>query len=177
MSHQVDRSRAELLDEGDHIVDMLRDRIGVAAAVPTLGEEMPQADRDHAMFAGQRAEHRRPDAKIAERAMHAHQRPAFTHLEIGHVIAVDAEGLHWARWGGGRFEEVPIIPWNPPLAHAPGSRSIQGFPEGGGDSKISSQDKPLMPRVPSEFGWIATISKPRLKAQQQAQISETKKLE
>jgi len=53
-----------------------------------------------------------------------------------------------------------IIPWNSPLAHAPESRSIQGFPEGGGDAKISSQDKPLTPPVPSEFGWIATISKP-----------------
>ena len=34
----------ELLDEADHVGDMLRDRIGVAAAVPSLGKKMPQAD-------------------------------------------------------------------------------------------------------------------------------------
>src|SRR5438270_6090682 len=96
--------RSDLLDEGDHILDMLRDRIGVTAAVPTLRKEMPQADRDQAMFAGQRPEHRRPDAKIAERAVHAHQRPALANLEIGHVVAVDAQHLHGARWDGGRFE-------------------------------------------------------------------------
>ena len=43
MAHQVDRSGVQLLDEGDDVVDMLRDRIGVADAVPMIGKEMPQA--------------------------------------------------------------------------------------------------------------------------------------
>ena len=42
MAHQVDRSGIELLDEADHVLDMLCDRIGIADAVPMGGEEMPQ---------------------------------------------------------------------------------------------------------------------------------------
>src|SRR6202011_5099588 len=85
-------------DKGNHIRDMLLDRIGVATAVPMVGKEMPQADRDHAVFSAERPQHRRPDAKIAERAVHADQWRAslgFANLEIGHVIAVDAERLHF----------------------------------------------------------------------------------
>src|ERR1700760_1751242 len=55
---------------------------------------MPQAHRDHAMLFRQRADHRIPGAEIAERAVHADQRPALADLEIGHVISVDAKGLH-----------------------------------------------------------------------------------
>ena len=101
MAHQVERSCIELLDEADHVVDMLRDRIGVADSVPVLGEEMPQRRCDHAMIAGQRSEHRRPDPKIAQRAVNADQRRAIAgglaDIEIGHVIAVDVKGLHGAR--------------------------------------------------------------------------------
>jgi hypothetical protein len=43
------QSRTELFDEGDHISDMLRNRVGVADAVPTLGKKGPQADGDDAM--------------------------------------------------------------------------------------------------------------------------------
>ena len=97
MAHQVDRSAVELFDEGDDVVDMLRDRIGVADAVPMVGEEMPQRHRDHAVFSRQRTQHRRPDPEIAEGAVHADQRRAIVaiaDLEIGHVITVDAERLH-----------------------------------------------------------------------------------
>jgi hypothetical protein len=54
MSHQVHRPGIELLDETDYVGDMLRDRIGVADAVPVLGKEVPQADRDYAMPLRQR---------------------------------------------------------------------------------------------------------------------------
>ena len=50
MAHQVDRLRVDLLDEGDGVGDMLRHPVVVADAVPMLGKEMPQADRDHAML-------------------------------------------------------------------------------------------------------------------------------
>ena len=77
MAHQVDRSGIELLDEVDHVVDVLRDRIGVADAVPMFGKESAASDRrDHAMLARQRPEHRRPDPEIAQRAVHADQRRA-----------------------------------------------------------------------------------------------------
>ena len=56
--HQVDRPRFDLLDEGDHVGDMLRHPVVVARAVPMLGKEMPEADRDHAMVSRQRAQHR-----------------------------------------------------------------------------------------------------------------------
>jgi hypothetical protein len=50
MPHQADRIRIDPPDEGDQVVDMLRDRIGVADAIPMIGVEMPQTDRDHAMW-------------------------------------------------------------------------------------------------------------------------------
>ena len=94
MSHQVDRPGIELLDKRDHVVDMLRDRIGVADTVPMLGKEVPQGHRDHAMLFCQRPEHGRPDAEVAQRAMHAHQRRPLADVQIGHVVSVDAQGLH-----------------------------------------------------------------------------------
>ena len=98
MAHQVDRSDIQLLDEADHVVDMLRDRIGVADAVPMVGKEMPQRRRDHAVLAGQGTQHRRPDPEIAQRAVDANKRraiaSALADIEIGHVIAVDVYGLH-----------------------------------------------------------------------------------
>ena len=91
--------------KADHIVDVLGDRIGVADTVPMLGEEVPQRQRDHPMFARQWAEHRRPDAEVAERAVHADQRRTLADLEIDHVVAVDVKrfawGLGWVADGGG----------------------------------------------------------------------------
>jgi len=65
MPHQIDRSGIELFDKADHVGDVLRDRIGVAMAVPVFGKKMPQAERDHAMPFRQRSKHRRPDPEIA----------------------------------------------------------------------------------------------------------------
>src|SRR5229473_420558 len=94
MPHQIHRSGIELLDEADHVSCVLRDRIGVADAVPMLGKKVPETDRDHPMFSRQRAEHRRPDAEVAQRAVYAQQRRALADLEIGHVVSVGGEGLH-----------------------------------------------------------------------------------
>src|SRR5437899_989832 len=71
MAHQIDRFGVELFDKANHVVDMLGDRIGVADTIPTIGEEMPQTDRDHTTLARQRTQHRRPDAEIAQRAVYA----------------------------------------------------------------------------------------------------------
>src|SRR5262245_23710941 len=57
-------------------------------------EKMPQAHRDHAMPPRQRAQHRQPDAEVAERAVDAQKRRALPDIEVGHVISVDAEALH-----------------------------------------------------------------------------------
>src|SRR6266702_836387 len=94
MPHQVDRSGSDLLDEGDHVSDVLRHLVIVTDGVPMLGKEVPQADRDHAMRFRQRAEHSIPGEEIAERAVHADQRRASSHFEIGHVVTVDAKCLH-----------------------------------------------------------------------------------
>ena len=80
MAHQVDRLRVDLLDEGDGVGDMLRHPVVVADAVPMLGKEVPQADRDDAMLFRQRPEHRIPGAEIAERAVDADQRMAVRRL-------------------------------------------------------------------------------------------------
>src|SRR5882757_2859397 len=104
MPHQVDRSGSDLLDEGDHVSDVLRHLVIVTDGVPMLGKEVPQADRDHAMRFRQRAEHGIPGAEIAERAVHADQRRAFSDFEISHVVAVDAKGLH-ARFPGSPVTE------------------------------------------------------------------------
>ena len=112
MPHQVDRPGIELPDERDHVVDMLGDRIGVADAVPMLGKKVPQGHRDHPMLLRQRAEHRRPDAEVAQRTMHAHQRRAPADVEIGHVVSVDVKALHGGLDGevdGLDSEECAII--------------------------------------------------------------------
>jgi hypothetical protein len=57
MPHQVHRSGLQLLDEGNDIGDVLRDRIAVAASVPLLGKEVPQGHRDDPMLPGQWPEH------------------------------------------------------------------------------------------------------------------------
>ncbi len=92
--HQIDRPGTKFLDEADHIVDVLRDRIGVTDAVPVLGKKVPQRHRDQAMLLRERAKHGGPNAKVAERAVHAHQRRALPDIEIGHVVSVDAKRLH-----------------------------------------------------------------------------------
>lgn len=94
MAHEIDRTGPDLLDEGDHVGNMLRHLVVLAGSVPMLGKEMPQADRDQAMVPRQRAEHRIPGAEIAERAVHTDQRMASSYFEIGHVVTVDAECLH-----------------------------------------------------------------------------------
>src|ERR1700744_113716 len=97
IAHQVDRTVPELLEEGNHVIDMLRDRIGVADTVPLIRKEMPQADADHAVSLRQQAVDAAPDAKIVQRAVHANQRRplmGLAYLEIGHVVAVDGKGLH-----------------------------------------------------------------------------------
>ena len=82
----------------DHVVNVLHGRVGVADAIPMIGEEMPQRRRDHAVLAGQGTQHRRPDPEIAQRAVDADQRRAIAgalaDIEIGHVIAVDVYCLH-----------------------------------------------------------------------------------
>src|SRR5262249_43662220 len=95
MAHQVDRASVELLDEGDDVVNVLPDRIGVSDAVPLFRKEVPQADADQSMPLRQRSQYAAPDAEIAERAMHADQRwplAGLAHVEIGHVVSVDVEG-------------------------------------------------------------------------------------
>ena len=77
MAHQVERSGIELLDETDHVLDMLRDRIGVADAVPMLGEEMPQRRRDHAMIAASAV--RAPTTRSGNRTANHARRPAAGH--------------------------------------------------------------------------------------------------
>jgi hypothetical protein len=66
MPHQIHRLGIQLLDKGNHVGDVLCDRIGVADAVPAFGKKVSQGHRDHAMVLGQRSEHRRPDAKVAQ---------------------------------------------------------------------------------------------------------------
>jgi hypothetical protein len=78
---------------------VLGDRIGIAHAIPMLGKKVPQRYRDYQMFLRQGAKHRRPDPEITERTVDADQRRAviscLADLKIGHVISVDAKGLHW----------------------------------------------------------------------------------
>src|SRR5260221_11892699 len=50
MAHQVYRTGLQFLAEGDHIVDVLRNRIAVTDAVPLLGKKVPQRYRDQAML-------------------------------------------------------------------------------------------------------------------------------
>jgi hypothetical protein len=109
MAHQVDRAVTELLDEGDEIVDVLRDRVGATLAVPVIGKEMAQADADQAMLCRQRADHAAPDAEVVQRTVHADQRRSFclAYVEIGHVVSVDAKGLHG---GSGRRNQLCKIP-------------------------------------------------------------------
>src|SRR5207244_11500213 len=57
MAHQVDGSDVQLLDEGDDVVDMLGDRIGVALAIPLFGKKVPQADADQPMPLRERPGH------------------------------------------------------------------------------------------------------------------------
>ncbi|CUT12153.1 Nonheme chloroperoxidase EC 111110 [Bradyrhizobium sp.] len=57
MAHQIDRRGFDLLDESDHVGDVLGHLVVVADGIPMLGKEMPQADRDHAMRFRQRTEH------------------------------------------------------------------------------------------------------------------------
>jgi hypothetical protein len=94
MPHQIHRLGIQLFDEGDDVGDMLRDRIGVTGAVPAFGEKVPQGHRDYAVVLRQWPEHRRPGAKVAQRAVHAYQRPALAEFEIGHIGAVDVKHLH-----------------------------------------------------------------------------------
>src|SRR5262249_3348183 len=94
MPHQVDRPWADLLDEGDDVADMLGHAIVAADAVPMFGKEMAQADRDDSVLARQWPEHGIPGAEIAKRAVYADQRMTLPDLEIGHVVIVDAQGLH-----------------------------------------------------------------------------------
>jgi hypothetical protein len=77
MAHQVDRAGVQLFDKGDEIVDMLRDRIGGALAVPMIGEKVPQADADQAMLCRQRPGHAAPDAEVIQGTVHADQRRTF----------------------------------------------------------------------------------------------------
>ncbi|KAH2808277.1 hypothetical protein KXV85_006066, partial [Aspergillus fumigatus] len=60
MAHQIDRPRRQLLDEGDHVIDMLRHLVVVAHGIPMFGKEVPQAHRDDAVRPRQWAEHRIP---------------------------------------------------------------------------------------------------------------------
>jgi hypothetical protein len=98
MAHQVYRPGIQFLKEADHVVDMLCHQVVVADAIPVLGKESPQARRDHAMPFCQWPQHRIPGAEIAERAVYEDQRRAVVgaaaDIEIGHVIAVDAQCLH-----------------------------------------------------------------------------------
>src|SRR6516165_8601011 len=94
MAHQVDWSPIDLLDEADHIGDMLGHPVIVADTVPMLGEEVPEADRSHAVLFRQRSEHGIPGAEIAECAVYADQRPTLSQFKIGHVVSVDVKGLH-----------------------------------------------------------------------------------
>ena len=43
MTHQIGRSHTEFFDEGNDILDVLGDRIGIADPIPMFGEEVPQA--------------------------------------------------------------------------------------------------------------------------------------
>src|SRR3954468_22005136 len=114
VTHQVDRFWLDLFDEGDNVGDMPRHQVIAADAVPVLRKKVPQADGDHAMLFRQRPEYGVPSAEIPERAVHADQRPALSDIEIGHVIAVDAQGLHERvagnRRGGYRFMEPSPCP-------------------------------------------------------------------
>ena len=116
MAHQVDRPRLDLLDEGDHVGDMLGHPVIVTDAIPVLGKEVPEADRDDAMFFRQRPQHRIPGAEVAERAVHADQRRPFADIEIGHVVSVDAKGLHGSVSQRANKEGDIILSWNAPRA-------------------------------------------------------------
>src|SRR5215472_14313974 len=96
---------------------MLGDRIGVADAIPLLRKKVPQADADHPVSFCQRTEHAAPDAEIVERAVYAEERRSavgLSHIEIGHVVCVDVEGLHGRADGVRKVEPV-----------------VQRFPESG----------------------------------------------
>src|SRR5208282_3267988 len=73
---------------------MLGDGEAVADAVPMFRKETPQAERNDAMPARERPQHRRPGPKITQRTVHADEMRTLTHLDIGHVITVDAQMLH-----------------------------------------------------------------------------------
>ncbi|GMO94852.1 hypothetical protein TM239_07040 [Bradyrhizobium sp. TM239] len=59
------------------------------------------------------AEHAAPDPEVVERAVHADQwrsAPVFAHVEIGHVVSVDVEALHFGLAKG--LELLCKIPGN-----------------------------------------------------------------
>src|SRR5690349_19301815 len=94
MSHQIDRTGAECLDERNHVGNMLRHVVVVAETVPMLGKTTSQADRDDAMALRQWPKHAGPDAEIAQAPVHADQRLPLPHIEVRHVVAVDPYRLH-----------------------------------------------------------------------------------
>jgi hypothetical protein len=94
MPHQMHGTFTERLDERDRVRDVLCHGEARTRAIPVLRKVMPHADCDDAMLARQRPEHRRPDAEIAQRTMHADQRRTAADLEVGHVMVVHAQVLH-----------------------------------------------------------------------------------
>src|SRR2546423_1318881 len=112
MPHQAARFWFDLPDEGDSVGNVLRHPVMIGdGAVPMFGKEMPQAHRDHAVLSRQRSEYGIPGAEIAERAVDADQRVALANVQIGHVVAVDADCLHVSSpKSPARFRKTPAAP-------------------------------------------------------------------
>ena len=94
MSHQINWPKFDVLDEPDHVGDVLCDRVAATAAIPLLWKEVAQTECYYAMPPGQRTEHARPHAEITEGTVHTNKRSARPNIEIGHVRVVDPNVFH-----------------------------------------------------------------------------------
>ena len=94
MADQVDCTHPEPLDEADHVGDVLGDTKIIAFTVPMLRKIVPQTWHDHTRMRRQKTNDRGPDAKVAERSVHANEGYPASHIEISHVVAIDAELPH-----------------------------------------------------------------------------------
>ena len=77
-----------MFDETNNIGYVLRDCELPTPPVPLLREEVPQAQRDHAVPARERTEHCRPAAKIIKRAVDADEGPPAPNFDIRHVMVI-----------------------------------------------------------------------------------------
>lgn len=93
MTEQVHRPHIQMPDQRRNILGMLSDFITVAAAIPLLGPEVAERQRQHPVMLSKDRHLCGPDALVAERAMYQQQRNGarLASFEAGKIVAVDVE--------------------------------------------------------------------------------------